>query len=371
MTERSRVFVANLLFFVGFYALLVPLPPYLVAAGLADWQVGLVLGAFGIAALVGRPFAGLAADRSGRRTVILGGIAAFIVGVVVILLNSNFWILMGGRVLQALGYVAVTTAATARIADLAPPNQRGATLARFGIAANVAMTLTPATIGFLLPIIGLTGAFYAAIAAAAVCGILALGIGNLRAAGQGGDGGKVWTLPRPIWRPWLLTALLGVAFGAWLSYLPLLGERRGVEPVGILYGCYGVAIIVTRLVTSRWQDRGHDRALLTSGFAATMTGLALFAFTASLGAYIPATMLVAAGGGILHPLLMAEHVERMPTAMRGRAVSTFYLAFDLGNGLGVWVLGFALQWWGLTALFAGAAGAALVGLVGAAVRSRD
>ena len=185
MTERTRVFVANLLFFVGFYALLVPLPPYLVAAGLADWQVGLVLGAFGIAALAGRPVAGLAADRSGRRTVILGGVAAFIVGVVAILLNTDFWVLMGGRVLQALGYVAVTTAATARIADLAPPAQRGATLARFGIAANVAMTLTPATIGFLLPTIGLTGAFYAAIAAAAMCGLLALGIGNLRTAGQG------------------------------------------------------------------------------------------------------------------------------------------------------------------------------------------
>ena len=166
MPERTRVFVANLLFFVGFYALLAPLPPYLVAAGLADWQVGLVLGAFGIAALVGRPLAGLAADRSGRRTVILGGVAVFIAGVVVILLNTNFWVLMSGRVLQALGYVAVTTAATARIADLAPPAQRGATLARFGIAANVAMTLTPATIGFLLPTIGLNGAFYVAIGAA-------------------------------------------------------------------------------------------------------------------------------------------------------------------------------------------------------------
>jgi predicted MFS family arabinose efflux permease len=153
--------------------------------------------------------------------------------------------------------------------------------------------------------------------------------------------------------------------------LPLLGERRGVEPVGSLYGCYGVAIIITRLVTGPWQDRGHDRALLIGGFAATMSGLALFAFTASLFTYIPATMLVAAGGGILHPLLMAEHIARMPVTMRGRAVSTFYLAFDLGNGLGVWVLGFALEWWGLTALFAGAAGAALVGMVGAAVKSSD
>ena len=50
MTEQSRVFTATLLFFVAFYMLLVPLPPYLVALGLADWQVGLVLGAFGVAA---------------------------------------------------------------------------------------------------------------------------------------------------------------------------------------------------------------------------------------------------------------------------------------------------------------------------------
>lgn len=367
MTERSRVFVATLLFFVGFYALLVPLPPYLVAVGLADWQVGLVLGAFGIAALVGRPFAGLAADRAGRRTVILVGVVTFAAGVVAMLLNTNFWVLMGGRVLQSLGYVAVTTAATARITDLAPPEQRGATLARFGIAANVAMTLTPATIGFLLPAIGLDGAFYTAVAAAALCGILALSIGNLRTGAQGGDGGRLWVLPRSIWLPWALTALLGVAFGAWLSYLPLLGERRGVEPVGILYGFYGVAIIATRLVTSPFQDRGHDKALLTVGFASTMTGLGLFAFTQSLYTYIPATMMVAAGGGMLHPLLMAEHVQRMPVTMRGRAVSTFYLAFDLGNGLGVWLLGFALQWWGLTALFACAACAALVGLVIATV----
>ena len=41
---------------------------------------------------------------------------------------------------------------------------------------------------------------------------------------------------------------------------------------------------------------------------------------------------------------MALHVRSTPPTLRGRAVSTFYLGFDLGNGLGVWVLGFALQW---------------------------
>ena len=96
------------------------------------------------------------------------------------------------------------------------------------------------------------------------------------------------------------------------------------------------------------------------GFALFALGLGIFAFTASLPSYLLATALVAAGGGILHPLLMALHVRAMPPARRGRAVSTFYLGFDLGNGMGVWVLGFALQWWGLTALF----GLAMVTSVG-------
>lgn len=45
--------VATVTFFAGFYALLVPLPRYLTAVGLPDWQVGLVLGAFGVASLIG------------------------------------------------------------------------------------------------------------------------------------------------------------------------------------------------------------------------------------------------------------------------------------------------------------------------------
>src|SRR5215510_8763835 len=67
---------ATLLFFLAFYALLVPLPRVLVAAGLTDEQIGLVLGAFGVAALIGRPLAGRAADHWGYQRVMgLGSVA--------------------------------------------------------------------------------------------------------------------------------------------------------------------------------------------------------------------------------------------------------------------------------------------------------
>lgn len=349
--------------------LLTPLPPYLVALGLADWQVGLVLGSFGIAALAGRPLAGLAADRLGRRTVILVGVAIFASGVVGVLLTGAVLWLMLARILQALGYVAVSTAATARITDLAPPARQGATLARFGIAANVAMTMTPAAIDAALGAVTPKQIFLAAALTALLCGLLALTFGNrIATTAAHAPDRRLWVLPPPIRQPWLAAVLMGVGFGVWLQFLPLLALRRGVEPAGLLYAVYGIAIILTRLATGPWQDRGRDRTLFVLGFASFSLGLGCFAFTASLPAYLLATALVAAGGGILHPLLMALHVRIMPPALRGRAVSTFYLGFDLGNGMGVWVLGFALQWWGLTALFGLAMVTSLFGLLWAAWR---
>lgn len=355
-------FAATLLFFVAFYALLVPLPRFLGQIGLEDWQIGLVLGAFGVAALIGRPWAGLAADWLGRRGVMAAGVAAFIVGVVGIFFTASVLALMALRTLQALGYVAVTTAATARITDLTPPERRGATIARFGIAANLAMVTTPALIDLSLSQLGLVGAMGVAIFFAVISGALALVVKDHSQPKSEHYVQRLWVLPRPILRPWLAAVMMGVGFGVWLQYLPLLTGRRSVEPTGALYALYGVAIILTRLATGPWQDSGKDRTLLTGGFIAMFMGLGLFAFTAQFPPYLLATMLIAVSGGILHPLLMAQHVTYMPNEMRGRAVSTFYLGFDLGNGLGVWVLGFALQAWGFTALFALAALSALAGL---------
>lgn len=370
MAESTCVFVATLLFFVAFYMLLVPLPPYLVKAGLADWQVGLVLGTFGVAALVGRPLAGLAADRLGRRTVVWAGVLSFVVGVLAVLASAHVLWLMAARTLQALGYVAVTTAATARITDLAPPAHRGAAIARFGIAANLAMTMTPAAVDLTLRRATAEQIFIAAALAAGLCGWMALRFGERPVEAQGrGAFLHFWILPGEIRRPWLWAALLGVGFGVWLQFLPLLALRRDVQPVGMLYGVYGLAIVLTRLLTAPWQDKGRERLLLFSGFSVMALGLGLFAFTASLPTFLAATALVAAGGGVLHPLLIALHVRHMPASLRGQAVSTFYLGFDLGNGMGVWTLGFVLQRWGLTALFGVAMASALVGAAIATLRN--
>lgn len=404
MGRYWSVWSATLLFFGAFYALLVPVPLYLEAAGLPDWQIGLVLGAFGVASLVGRPLTGAVSDSLGRRPVILFGTVSLAAGAALMSFTSNPALLFGLRVLQAAGYVTFTTAATALVADLADPQRRGAALALFGAAANVAITLTPAAVSAsldqLAPQFGCpaspcpTWCFQAGEGSAAVegeslCPVWGRGIGHsafflssglslLAGAlvwrvipGVGGRVGNSFSfaqpvsLPRPLRGPMLTTALFGVSFGALFAFLPLLAERRELSSTGAAYAVYGVSIIATRILTGRLLDRPNRGQVLLPALIINATGLAGLAVAVDMPLLAGSAALMGVGSGICHPALIAICVDRMPSAQRGRATAGFYLAFDLGIGLGSWLLGLVLDGVGLSGLYFAAALVSVVAAVSA------
>ena len=315
MSRYWTVWSATLLFFGAFYALLVPIPLYLEAVGLPDWQIGFVLGAFGVASLFGRPLAGAVNDSLGSRPIILFGTAALAAGAALMSFTTSPLLLFGLRVLQAAGYVTFTTAATALVAELAPAARRGAALALFGAAANVAITLTPATVStgleFLTQQFGcptspcptwcttsadaLDGG-----ASSSMCPLWGRGIGHsafILSAGLSLLAGMlVWRVilrenvavggsfrlshlsawPQSLRGPMLTTALFGVSFGALFSFLPLLAERRELASVGAAYGVYGVSIIATRVITGRLLDRPDRSQVLLPRLAGECRRLGRF-----------------------------------------------------------------------------------------------
>lgn len=357
------VWSATLIFFGAFYTLLVPLPLYLdQVAALPDWQIGLILGAFGVASLIGRPLAGALSDSLGSKPVILFGTACLLVGAVGV--TQTVWppALFGLRILQAAGYVAFTTASTALIAQLAPAARRGAAIAFFGVAANVAITLTPAAVSAGLGVLTLQGAFW-------LCGGLALCAGLAVWAAipneKGGNGRRmqmleVLTPPASLRSAMLTTVLFGVSFGAFYAFLPLLAERRGFAPVGLAYAVYGATIILTRLLTANLLDRPDRSQVLVPSLLVTTAGLVGFAFAENWVLLLVSAAFMAAGSGVAHPALIALCVDRMPDNERGRATASFYLAFDLGIGMGNWLLGPVLGSLGLVGMYLLAAGIGLL-----------
>jgi predicted MFS family arabinose efflux permease len=338
--------VATLVFFAGFYALLIPVPRYLVAAGLSDWQVGLVLGAFGAASLIGRPLAGVAVDRFGARRVMLFGAGALAVGAFAFPVTTSVAALFALRVLQAAGYVAFTTAGTALVVALVAPAERGRRLAVYGAAANVAISLTPAVVGQLLEVAPL-------VAGLAVSGVLAL-VGAALAArlptASTVAPAVVWAIPRRLWPSMAAAGLFGAAFAAFFQFAPILAERRVGASAGLLYAVYGVAIIATRVFGGRLVDRLDVGRVVALAAALIALGHALIAASASAAPLLVAPVLVATGSGLFHPALLAHHAALLPEAP-GRASAAFYVAFDLGIGLGSWLFGVALELAGLPGLY--------------------
>ena len=350
MRAYWTAWLATLIFFAGFYTLLVPLPRYLTQIGLPDWQIGLILGAFGVASLAWRTVAGVGVDRWGARRVMIVGAGGLVVGAVCVVLTESPTVLFGLRLLQAAGYVAFTTAGTALIIELTPEEERGRRLAIFGAAANVAITLAPAAATALLIVVPLEAGFWLTGLLALVGGALAALIAVpkrrprvVRHLRQG------WRFPRRLWLPMAMASLFGAGFAAFFLFAPILGERRGVPP-GLLYTVYGIGIIATRIVGSRWLDRvGTGQTLLLSAVLKG-SGLALAAFAGTPFWLGLASLLIASGSGLFHPVLIAHHARLLPDEP-GQATAGFYLGFDLGIGLGSWLLGVVLDLAGLTWLF--------------------
>jgi MFS family permease len=357
--------ITALLFFVAFYILLVPLPVYLAQEGLPDWQIGLILGTLGVASLIARPLSGILADRWGFRPGMLVGAISLTMGAIGIGFTTEPFLLFLLRILQAVGYVAFTTSATALVASLAPAPKRGAALAVFGVAANVAITFTPGIVSMGLVFLTLKGAFWLSGALAAACGIFAICVlpHTISETNSHPSWRNALKIPKPLMIPMLVTGIFGVGYGAFLQFLPLLTTRRNLDSSGMVYAVYGISIILTRLVTGRFIDEHNRIKVLLPAFLLLTLGLVGFAFTTSTELLWFCAVLLAISSGILHPILIALHVDCSSASERGQATSLFYLGFDMGIGFGTWFLSPVLQWLGLTGLYVFAAMTMVIGML--------
>jgi predicted MFS family arabinose efflux permease len=91
-------------------------------------------------------------------------------------------------------------------------------------------------------------------------------------------------------------------------------------------------------------------------------GVAVLAYTSHpLPMYLSAVAW-GMGNGAAQPALTAYVVDRIPSEVRGTAMSTFTLGNDIGLGIGATALGLILQASNFTVMFLVAAAVGLVGL---------
>ncbi|WP_279048413.1 MFS transporter [Cedecea davisae] len=137
--------------------------------GANEALIGLAIGIYGLAqALFQIPF-GLLSDRIGRKPLIVGGLAIFVIGSIIAALTDSIWGVILGRALQGSG--AIAAAVMALLSDLTREQNRTKAMAfigvSFGVTFAIAMVLGP----IITQALGLQALFWM-IAVLASCGIL-------------------------------------------------------------------------------------------------------------------------------------------------------------------------------------------------------
>src|SRR5688500_12856189 len=104
-------------------------------------EVGVVIAAIAVAAVVARPIAGRLGDRHGYRTVMLAGAALCGLAGLGYPLAGNVAVLIAVRIVHGVGEGAVYTAGAAWLVALAPAERRGRIVGLYGIHMWAGITL--------------------------------------------------------------------------------------------------------------------------------------------------------------------------------------------------------------------------------------
>lgn len=349
---------------------------------------GIGAAVFSFAAIVGRLVSGPLADARGRLVVITTGAVVLLVGVLGAAVSGNPDIIMVWRLLQGLGFSAVTTATATAAADVLPAERLGEGIGYYGLGQAIAMSMGPALAIALVssdpPENLFRGLAIAAALSLALCTLcryerhperlpetstyrtlaakrklsedaIAQAEAPARNAEKQGSflhkiaelGALAGGIPMMVLSP---------AFGFGIFFVGLLGTELGVGNAGIFYTISALSMIVVRLSSGAFMDRVLPIRLFGVAVAAGLVGYAmLFVVTLPLLSGAAQGALFYGAGifyglclGIALPVNQTVAVKNSPAERWGAANGLFMLLFDAGIGLASAIWGITNDQFGFT-----------------------
>ncbi len=332
-----------MLLYLSFQSLFPILPLYIVSIGGSPADNGLSTWVFAAASVLVRPLAGVLADRWGRKPVLVLGAILFGASPLLHIWASNVPLLLGVRVVHGAGMALFSTAYQAFIADLLSSERYGEGLGLANVASMVTMVVGPLLGEWLAGKFGFRSLFLflGAIGGAGMAVTLTL-------PGRVRDGAEPVLGPTSFWRALqkpsvrvgaLGMAVLGVPFGAFLAFVPLLAEARELGGSGWAFGAYALASSLLQPAAGRLADRWGGARTALVGLA--LVGLTAFGLAGVTAGWVLVGLagLLGAGHGAAQAGLSACVQRDVETNQRGSAAAVQYTALDLLVGLGSWGLG--------------------------------
>lgn len=331
-------------------------------------QVGLLTGVYALGQLFFAPVWGRLSDRTGRRPLLLIGIAGYVLAQVLFGLASSLWLLYAARILGGILSSATLPVSAAYVADMTTEQDRNRGMAWLGTAVSLGFVIGPALGGILsrrdlhfsarfwcFTLDSFSIPFFAA----AILGLLtffaamrwlpeSLPTRESRATDQAVE--KNWGRLAHSLAPLLGLALAGqftlAAFEGTFALYAQAKFNSGPVEVGTAFVICGLVMSLFQVGAVRFLGaRISEIRQIAAGFGLMGAGLGLMVIARTMSQVFTLIGLVALGMALISPNLAALISRRGGSHRVGEAVGAQNAANSLAQASGPVLGGVLFTWW--------------------------
>lgn len=243
--------------------------------------------------------------------------------------------------------------------DITPSSRRGEAIGIFGLSSNIAMTIGPMTGLLLYEKLPFNYIFYTASLTGLAGVLLALPM-------------KVRERPKFVHEPLSLDRfvllkgipsginlfLITVSYDMIFTFSAMYGKENNISNPGAYFIIMAFGIMFSRMIGGKLVDKGRINEVTLTAMMVLTGGMLILSLFHSRISFFSSALVNGVGFGLLFPALQTLMVNLSTHNQRGTAISTYYIAFDLGVGGGMFMGGKIGEISGLSASYA--AGAVLI-----------
>ncbi len=352
--------------FTSFYLMMPIIAMYLVDTFQTDTSVvGMVVSAYIITALITRPFSGYLVDRFDRRKFYIISFLIYAIFFAGYIVSNSVGSILLTRILLGASFSLVTTAANTLSIDVIPSSRRAEGIGYYGAIVVLAMAFGPMLGLYLIDLLSFKQMFVFA----TIVAWLGLSLTFL-----------IKTTPREsVVKPplsWdrffvrdgvsiaMLASLLYLFYGVLMAYIALFVREIGAEiSSASFFLAFSIGIIFSRVLSGRLLRKSLHHELLLASMSVVIVAGVLMLLNISGVTFLLSSLLLGGGFGLSGPTLQSMIVDLVPASRRGTANSTYFVALDLGSGLGMLVGGAVASIWSFHTLYAISIGLVVVALL--------
>ena len=366
------LFLINFMIALGFGIVDPFFPVYAVGAGATAFHIALIFSAYAIAKMLLSPFTGWWSDHRGRRGLIIAGLCIYLMVSICYLLTPGPLALIGLRIFQGIGSALVRPISLAFIGDMAPARREAQAMGTFDISFYSALAVGPVIGGLVKDIAGFPGIF---LSLAVLCLLSLLSaLFYVTISSSTSPENPDWTQPHQR-DPRMGSTLIGLSgfiltrsfsIAIFTVFIPIFVndtlKLTGLE-LGTIMGAGTIVAALLLRPMGNMSDKLNCRWVVVVG--GSMTALLTFCLplAQSFGHLLALSVAIGIFSVVSLPASSALLVQEGNRYGMGLAMGIFNGAMNLGMVLGPLAGGFVLGFFGIKAIFYGAAFLGFTGII--------